>query len=49
MEVTGYEEESLALYDCDEGYKLVGNVMRICLLNFTWSGKDPVCESKYNL
>lgn len=36
---------SVAEYDCDYNYRLVGSVRRICLENGTWSGShSPVCE-----
>ena len=36
-----------ALYDCDLGYDLIrGAATRVCLLNGTWGGEDPVCQSE---
>ena len=32
------------VFTCNNGYELIGNDMRICLPNGTWSGSDPVCE-----
>lgn len=34
---------SVALYQCNEGYTLVGDERRTCLRNQTWSGKQPIC------
>ena len=34
-------------YECDLGYDLKrGAATRVCLLNGTWSGEDPVCQSE---
>lgn len=40
---------SQLVYDCDPGYTLVGNKIRICEGDGWWSGTSPVCtkESKY--
>ena len=37
---------SLVTYSCIEGYNLIGDGMRTCLDNGSWSGQDPVCQSK---
>ena len=34
---------SLAMYYCDDGYKLVGTEQRTCLVNGTWLGIVPSC------
>ncbi len=34
---------SEALYSCDEGYGIVGNVSRVCQDNQEWSGSAPEC------
>ena len=31
-------------YVCDEGFLLVGSMMRTCQMNGTWTGDDPICE-----
>lgn len=37
-----------ANYSCSLGYDLGGGVAtRICSLGGTWSGEDPVCQSKF--
>ena len=41
------EFESVATYTCNTGYNLVGNAMRTCQADGTWSGSDPLCQSKY--
>ena len=35
-----------ATYECNEGYNLIGEFKRICQLNSTWSGEEPVCTAK---
>ena len=44
--MTGFIFGSTALYECDEGFKLVGNKQRNCQANELWSGKVPVCTRK---
>ena len=34
-------------FDCNRGYKLVGNKYRICQANQRWDGTLPTCERKY--
>ena len=41
---TSYQSE--AIYSCDNGYTLVGEATRKCLINGTWSNTDPVCQIK---
>ena len=42
-------EDSEAVYTCRSGYKLVGSSVRICLSSGRWSGRKPVCNSKYTV
>ena len=37
--------QSLAHYECDDGYTLFGPSTRMCLITGTWSGYTPVCVS----
>ena len=37
--------QSVAIYSCETGYNLIGE-LRTCTINATWSGEDPVCQSK---
>ena len=36
-----------ANYSCNEGYTIMGNEVRTCQENETWSGEDPVCQGEY--
>lgn len=36
--------KSLVSYRCDNGYKLVGEMFRICNANGLWSGVAPSCQ-----
>ena len=38
--------KSLALYDCDFGYSLVGPQLRSCLEDGEWSEEEPYCQRK---
>lgn len=35
--------DSLALYTCDSGYMISGEVLRRCQANAMWSGEAPMC------
>ena len=39
-----YLEE--AVYLCDNQYGVVGDDIRVCMANGSWSGGAPVCECK---
>ena len=43
---TGNKPGSTAHYECDYGFKLVGDAWRKCLYNGYWSGQEPVCKRK---
>lgn len=49
--LTGLQVESIAIYECDSGFVLVGASTRDCLSSGDWSGEAPFCEreSKYIL
>lgn len=40
-------EGSVAVYVCQNGYRLVGASVRTCLSSGKWSGRPPICTSKY--
>ena len=33
-----------AIYDCQDGYTLVGNIRRYCQKNGKWTGEEPFCR-----
>ena len=37
---------SIAVYDCDDGFEVVGSIVRVCLETGEWSDEAPVCESE---
>ena len=34
----------VANYMCNDGFELVGNMMRTCQRNLMWSGEEPMCR-----
>lgn len=40
-------EGSVAVYTCSMGYTLEGGNERVCQEDGQWSGREPVCSSKY--
>lgn len=41
---SGYTQGSSITYECNEGYELVGIIVRLCLSTLEWSGNDPYCQ-----
>lgn len=35
--------DSVASYQCDDGYSLSGNIQRTCLCDGSWNGSMPQC------
>lgn len=46
VNVTDTCKNSIATYGCSLGYYLAGPSVRTCLLNGSWSGPNPVCNSE---
>lgn len=46
VEQTGNKPGAKARYECDKGFKLVGDDKRECLYSGYWSGKAPACKRK---
>ena len=42
--VRGMTFHSTAFLMCDKGYTLKGEVIRTCLANHSWSGRQTICE-----
>ncbi|XP_070454474.1 CUB and sushi domain-containing protein 1 isoform X2 [Equus przewalskii] len=40
-----FKAKSLLRFSCEMGYQLRGSPERMCLLNGSWSGLQPVCEA----
>lgn len=44
LNVSSYSENSIATYQCNSGYKLIGNDTRQCLLGGKWTNQEPFCQ-----
>lgn len=44
LNVSSYSENSIATYQCNNGYKLIGNDTRQCLLGGKWTNQEPFCQ-----
>ena len=45
---TGLSVEGvIANYTCDTGYRLTGNVKRVCQSSGLWNGTDPTCQGAF--
>lgn len=44
LNVSAYSENSIATYQCNSGYKLIGNDTRQCLLGGKWTNQEPFCQ-----
>lgn len=45
---SGIQCGSIADYTCNVGFELKGNGLRVCQVDETWNGTQPVCECKFN-
>ena len=43
--VNGRRTGDTAIYSCNAGYVLVGDMIRTCMSNSQWSGAAPTCLS----
>ena len=46
VDQNGNKLGSTAYYECNKGFKLVGDEYRECLYTGYWNGKKPVCKRK---
>lgn len=44
MNASSFSENSIATYQCNPGYKLIGNDTRQCLLGGKWTNQEPFCQ-----
>lgn len=44
LNASSYSENSIASYQCNSGYKLIGNDTRQCLLGGKWTNQEPFCQ-----
>ena len=44
LAITGNIYLSEAQYECDEGFAVVGLMVRVCQADGQWSGNEPHCE-----
>ena len=43
----GTNYKCTAVYTCDTGYVLNGNITRTCQEDAMWSGSEPTCDGTY--
>ena len=48
VKLTGKNDGDLAVFECEKDYLLTGAILRECLADGSWSGKLPVCKSKFS-
>lgn len=46
VSVTGLEVGSMATYECNAGFQLVGTSTRYCFPNGEWSAEAPTCRGE---
>ena len=46
VSITSTTVSSIASYECERGFGLVGVSSRVCQVDGTWSEEEPVCERK---
>lgn len=46
VQFTSLVKGSIASYSCSDGFKLIGEVNRQCLVTGQWSGEEPTCYRK---
>ena len=44
----GTNYKCTAVYTCDTGYILNGNITRTCQGDANWSGSEPTCDGMYS-
>ena len=47
VSTTGNRVGDLANYECDSGFRLKGDLQRVCLSSGEWSGVPPTCARKF--
>ena len=45
--VHGYRTDATAVYNCNEGFELIGESVRVCRNDSTWAGEAPVCACEF--
>ena len=45
--ILGNDPGNSAVYICQNGFNIVGEAIRTCLADGTWSGEAPTCGSKF--
>ena len=49
IEGSDYSFASEITYECDAGFNLIGQAVRRCQADATWSGSEPICTSTHHL
>ena len=40
----GFTTGHTAVYSCEDGFELVGDMTRVCMNNSEWTGQTPSCQ-----
>lgn len=44
MHTQGVDVGAIATYACQSGFQLFGNINRVCQIDRTWNGSQPICS-----
>ena len=45
--ITTRTVDSLAIYNCSDGFEIVGIDVRVCMEEGNWNGTEPICKGMF--